>query len=125
VACSVKITPEDALIVVRAFSEMLNLINAAEVHHTIRVLRKNEMQFGTVEELTAAKRVDSVGGTIRDILKNAEAQGKDIPTTKSQIMGYLKKQKVRMSLCTASYVAFYCIAIVLYCIAIALYCIAM
>jgi len=58
------ITPEIALGVTRAFTQTLNLINAAEVHHRMRYLR--ELDFEVLSPLP--KREDSMAGAIDSVL---------------------------------------------------------
>lgn len=88
-----KLTPAQAVGVTRTFSIMLNLINAAEVHHRFRRLKQNErivyQESGVEGPLPALE--DSIRGTIEALLKTGEA-------TPNQIMEQLQKQKVEIVL---------------------------
>lgn len=53
----------------RAFTQTLNLINAAEVHHRMRILRNTDRRSNRLSPLPM--REDSVAGTIDTILKYA------------------------------------------------------
>ena len=70
-----KLTPAQAIGVTRTFSIMLNLINAAEVHHRFRRLKQNErimyQERGVEGPLPALE--DSIRGTIEALLKTGEA----------------------------------------------------
>ena len=57
-------TPEDALGVTRAFTQTLNLINAAEVHHRMRYLRALDVDLMSPLPM----REDSIAGSIDAIL---------------------------------------------------------
>jgi phosphoenolpyruvate carboxylase len=57
-------TPEDALGVTRAFTQTLNLINAAEVHHRMRYLRALDVDVMSPLPM----REDSIAGAIEAIL---------------------------------------------------------
>jgi phosphoenolpyruvate carboxylase len=63
-AATKDVTPEIALGVTRAFTQTLNLINAAEVHHRMRYLR--ELDFEVLSPLP--KREDSMAGAIESVL---------------------------------------------------------
>lgn len=71
ITCSMNITPEKCLGVVRAITETLNLINAAEVHHRIRLLRIADKLANRVTPLPEI--MDSVGGTIKTILSDGHS----------------------------------------------------
>merc|ERR1711871_143724 len=64
------ITPEKALGVTRAFTQTLNLINAAEVHHRMRRLRIRDSYAKKASPLP--HREDSVKGAIENLLGNQE-----------------------------------------------------
>ncbi|KAJ1444012.1 hypothetical protein B484DRAFT_389151 [Ochromonadaceae sp. CCMP2298] len=51
IACAARISPVNCLGVVRAFTQTLNLVNAAEVHHRVRVLRQWDKQSSRVSPL--------------------------------------------------------------------------
>jgi len=88
---SLHISPDDALGVMRVFSIALNLVNAAEVHHRLRVMRNTELEAS--KELTNKVGPlplveDSVRGTL-DILL-AEGASPD------EIMNKLLEQNVEI-----------------------------
>mmetsp|Transcript_30732 Transcript_30732/g.68934 ORF Transcript_30732/g.68934 Transcript_30732/m.68934 type:complete len:1031 (-) Transcript_30732:250-3342(-) len=60
------LSPEDALGLVRAFTQTLNLINAAEVTHRLRLLRASDVARGHVGPLPM--REDSACGTLEALL---------------------------------------------------------
>lgn len=70
VALSATISPERALGVTRAFTQTLNLINAAEVHHRMRRLRIRDSYAKKASPLP--HREDSVKGAIENLLGNQE-----------------------------------------------------
>ena len=92
--CSSKISTDNALGVVRAFTQTLNLINAAEVHHRMRLLRNADIVSGTFSPLPM--REDSVAGTMSLLLERAEAADNKITPEirKKEIFDALLKQKV-------------------------------
>lgn len=67
ISCASNITPTDSLIVVRAFTQMLNLINAAEVHNRARQLRILDKQSERISPLPLIE--DSVAGTLDKLLQ--------------------------------------------------------
>jgi len=84
------ISPTDALGILRVFSLALNLVNAAEVHHRLRALKRHEMNLDDhVGPLPMVE--DSVRGTIETILGNEEGDQEDI-------YEFLSKQKVEIVL---------------------------
>lgn len=66
ISCVDKISADEALGVTRAFTQTLNLINAAEVHHRMRRLRAMDVTYGRASPLPM--REDSVCGTIFNLL---------------------------------------------------------
>ena len=94
VQCGIKITPDDAMGVTRAFTQTLNLINAAEVHHRMRILQLADQNSEIVSPLPM--REDSVAGTISKLLTtNSESFINDnSDDRKKQIYNALLKQKV-------------------------------
>ena len=90
------ISPSDALGILRVFSVALNLVNAAEVHHKLRVMRDMELKAGEDESTQGhvgplPMVEDSVRGTIEIILEKGE--GKE-----EEIYDFLTKQKVEIVL---------------------------
>lgn len=75
ITCSMDISPELCLGVVRAFTVTLNLINAAEVHHRVRLLRNNDIISNRLSPLPCIP--DSIGGTLSDLL-HQQHDSKDI-----------------------------------------------
>jgi hypothetical protein len=55
----------------RAFTQTLNLINAAEVHHRMRILRKVDVISNRQSPLPM--REDSIAGTIDKLLESETA----------------------------------------------------
>lgn len=85
-----KLSPSDALGVMRTFSLALNLVNAAEVHHRLRVIREHEMQPDrSVGPLPMTE--DSMRGTIDALLESGLA-------TPDEIYNQLTKQTVEIVL---------------------------
>ena len=93
VAAASKLTPNQAVGVTRTFSIMLNLVNAAEVHHRFRRLRQTEKaRFESTGISGPLPNVeDSIRGTIDALLQSGDA-------TPSQILDQLQKQKVEIVL---------------------------
>ncbi len=87
------ISPIDALGIMRVFSLALNLVNAAEVHHKLRVMKEHELNDlhnrDNVGPLPMVE--DSVRGTIETILENNEG-------SKDDIYDFLINQKVEIVL---------------------------
>jgi len=69
IGCASSISPTNCLGVVRAFTQMLNLVNAAEVHHRVRILRESDKQTRRVSPLPMID--DSVAGTLVRLLEEA------------------------------------------------------
>eukprot|EP01038_Epipyxis_sp_PR26KG_P004144 gene4144-5898_t len=90
VNCSADISESNALGVIRAFTQTLNLINAAEVHHRMRRLRKEDMEMNRMSPLPM--REDSVAGTMERLL--AENTGESDQHKKKQIFNKLINQHV-------------------------------
>jgi len=103
------ITPQDTLGVMRTFTLALNLINSAEVHHRLRVVRIREMEavgkdinpsqandtilLGSPLPLSE----DSVRGTIETIV-TVDAEANNTVITKEDIYKKLITQKVEIVL---------------------------
>ena len=84
------LSAEDALGVMRTFSLALNLVNAAEVHHRLRVIREHEMRPDrSVGPLPMTE--DSMRGTIDALLESGLA-------TPDEIYNQLTQQKVEIVL---------------------------
>jgi phosphoenolpyruvate carboxylase len=93
IQCSLKITPDDAFGVVRAFTQTLNLINSAEVHHRMRLLRNADIVTGQYSPLPM--REDSVAGTMSVLIDRAAQDNTATPEQrKKEIFDVLLKQKV-------------------------------
>lgn len=94
IQCGIKITPEDAMGVARAFTQTLNLINAAEVHNRMRTLQLADKNAEVVSPLPM--REDSVAGTINKLLtsKSESFINENTEDRKKQIFNALLKQKV-------------------------------
>jgi phosphoenolpyruvate carboxylase len=99
------ITPQDTLGVMRTFSLALNLINSAEVHHRLRVVRTREMEAVGKDKSDDVLVVgsplplseDSVRGTIETIL-TTDAKENHTTFSKDQIYERLINQKVEIVL---------------------------
>ena len=74
--------------VVRALTQTLNLINAAEVHHRTRRLRQADIKYN---RSTPLPQEDSIAGTIENIMKEHPSAGGEL---KEMIYQKLLKQKV-------------------------------
>lgn len=95
--CGNKISPENALGVTRAFTQTLNLINAAENHHRMRILRENDIQQGSTSPLPM--REDSVAGFILNLIgeDKVSSGSKDASDQKkSGIFNAFLKQQVEI-----------------------------
>lgn len=66
----------------RAFTQTLNLINAAEVHHRMRILRNIDMVGNRQSPLPM--REDSIAGTI-DKLLESEKDGAAVSSNKRKL----------------------------------------
>mmetsp|Transcript_18463 Transcript_18463/g.38256 ORF Transcript_18463/g.38256 Transcript_18463/m.38256 type:complete len:1047 (-) Transcript_18463:55-3195(-) len=64
------ISPHDALGVMKTFSIALNLVNAAEVHHRMRLVRKNEHADDTHHIGPLPMIEDSIRGTMEILLED-------------------------------------------------------
>lgn len=94
IQCAKDLSPENALRVMRTFSLMLNLVNAAETHHRLRVMRQSELKADMDPNLEVGPlplTEDSMRGTIDAILKAGDA-------TKDEIFNQLMNQKVEIVL---------------------------
>lgn len=97
VESAMKTTPEQSLGVIRALTETLNLVNAAEVHHRTRLLRIADKVSSRISALPL--REDSVAGSIEEIINNkCSKQGMSESLVKDQIYDRLLKQKVDLVL---------------------------
>lgn len=85
------LSPVDTRGVMRVFSLALNLINCAEVHHRLRVMRKNELKAKDSHVGPLPNVEDGVRGTIEAIIANNEA-------SKDEIFNALISQKVEIVL---------------------------
>ena len=67
---AIDISPSDGLGVMKTFSIALNLVNAAEVHHRMRLVRENEKVEGMMEHIGPLPMVeDSIRGTMELLLE--------------------------------------------------------
>lgn len=83
-AATKDVTPEVALGVTRAFTQTLNLINAAEVHHRMRYLR--ELEKLNSEPSPLPKREDSMAGAIESVLSGQLNKDENfIPSSPDQV----------------------------------------
>jgi len=106
IQCAKDISPENALGVMRTFALALNLINAAEVHHRVRNLRRSELEaaFDTQDDVDNESLgplpmvEDSVRGTFDKIIKQKQTEGMPISEAKSAIYDALLEQKVEVIL---------------------------
>jgi len=92
----------------RTFTLALNLINAAELHHRLRSVRRSELEasLDTEEdgdnEFLSEKSIglsmveDSVRGTFDKIMKQRQNEGMSILEAKSSICDALLEQKVEV-----------------------------
>ena len=67
------VSPEDTLGVMKTFAIALNLVNAAEVHHRMRIVRNNEEQVAGMENVHVGPLPmveDSIRGTLEIMLEN-------------------------------------------------------
>jgi phosphoenolpyruvate carboxylase len=89
---SARMTPEESLGIIRAFTQTLNLINSAEVHHRMRLLRKADIANGTVSPLPM--REDSIAGTLYALLGRCNGEIAREEQMKKEIYDALLKQNV-------------------------------
>jgi hypothetical protein len=77
---SFDISPHDAFGIMRVFSVALNLVNAAEVHHRLRVMRKVELDSSGNEESVGPLPMvtDGARGTFNLILEQDGGSKEDI-----------------------------------------------
>jgi phosphoenolpyruvate carboxylase len=88
------LTPGQALGVMRTFSIMLNLVNAAEVQHRRRVTRQHDSEQSLLEQVAEGPlpmTEDSIRGTMDALLKSGLV-------TKDQIYDQIISQKVEIVL---------------------------
>jgi len=92
IQCAKDLTNENALGVMRCFSIALNLVNSAEVHHRMRVLRQYELEADRVSTDGGPLPMteDSMRGTIQTLLDKGH--------TKDEIFDAIMKQKVEIVL---------------------------
>lgn len=86
------LTAKECLGMVRCISTALSLVNAAEVHHRLRSIRRHELESGNVLPGPLYHTEDSVKGSIHALLQNKEA-------TPDQIYHQLCTQKVERKSC--------------------------
>jgi phosphoenolpyruvate carboxylase len=99
IRCAKDISPENALGVMRTFALALNLVNAAEVCHRLRGLRRKDLdatESFSVGPLPAVE--DSVCGTINAIMRENEKRGVPDERIKEAIYEKLICQKVELVL---------------------------
>lgn len=99
IRCAKDISPENALGVMRTFALALNLVNAAEVCHRLRGLRKKDLddpESFSAGPLPAVE--DSVCGTINAIMRENEKRGVPDGHIKEAIYDKLICQKVELVL---------------------------
>lgn len=86
-----ELTADQAVVVTRSFSIMLNLVNSAEVHHRQRVTRQHdhEKNDATIGPLPISE--DSIRGTIDHLLKNGRVSPREI-------VDQLQRQRVEIVL---------------------------
>ena len=66
-----EVTPAEARDVMKTFSIALNLVNAAEVHHRMRLVRMNEDEAAMTEHVGPLPMVeDSIRGTMEILLED-------------------------------------------------------
>lgn len=101
IKCSKDINPENALGVMRTFALALNLINAAEVHHRLRNLRRTELEADTMDSIPTGPFPmveDSARGTIDAIMRENKERGASEEQMKDAIYDKLIRQKVEIVL---------------------------
>ncbi len=88
------ISPKDALGVLRVFSIALSLVNAAEAHYKLRVMREKELEASVSSQTVGPLPMveDSVRGTLDIILSSDKSK------TKDEIYNCLVSQKVEIVL---------------------------
>lgn len=90
------LTAKECLGMVRCISTALSLVNAAEVQHRLRSIKRHERESGNVFPGPLYHTEDSVKGSIHALLQQGQA-------TAEEIWKQLSTQKVeRTSLCIAS-----------------------
>uniref|UniRef100_A0A7S4JAQ3 phosphoenolpyruvate carboxylase n=1 Tax=Odontella aurita TaxID=265563 RepID=A0A7S4JAQ3_9STRA len=85
------LSPQDTLGVMRIFSLALNLVNAAEVHHRLRVMREHELASAAEHVGPLPMTDDSVRGTVDAIIEAGDG-------TADEIFKKLSTQKVEIVL---------------------------
>ena len=75
---AVDISPQNALGVMKTFSIALNLVNAAEVHHRMRLVRQNERADDTHHIGPLPMIEDSIRGTMEILLEEENASPEKI-----------------------------------------------
>jgi phosphoenolpyruvate carboxylase len=86
-----KLTPEEALGVMRTFSLSLNMVNSAEVQHRLRNIREYSRDAGNVTSSPLPNIEDSMKGTMDILLSSKSA-------TKEEIFNQILTQKVELVL---------------------------
>ena len=92
IQCAKDLSNEHALGVMRCFSIALNLVNSAEVHHRMRVLRELELEADKKSKVAGPLPMteDSMRGTIQLLLDEGRSN--------EEIFDAMKKQKVEIVL---------------------------
>jgi hypothetical protein len=108
IQCAKDISPEHALGVMRTFGLALNLINAAEVHHRVRTLRRSELEAASAAAANGVTDMvgplpmveDGVRGTFDKLLKNLKdgSESMSDDDAKQAIFNALLEQKVEIIL---------------------------
>ena len=101
IKCAKDISPENVLGVMRTFALALNLINAAEVNHRLRNLRRSELEADMMDSTPIGPLPmveDSVRGTIDAIMHEKKERGVSEEQTKNAIYDKLICQKVEIVL---------------------------
>ncbi len=98
IRCAKDISPENALGVMRTFALALNLINAAEVCHRLRGLRRTDLDLESSSAGPLPMVEDSVCGTINAIVRENEKRGVSSEHIKEAIYEKLVRQKVELVL---------------------------
>lgn len=91
IKCANELSPEDALGVMKIFTLALNLVNAAETHHRLRLMRQQDVIGDNSNVGPLPQTEDSVRGTIDELLKSNLA-------TPDEIYNKLLTQKVEIVL---------------------------
>jgi len=101
IRCAKDINPENALGVMRTFALALNLVNAAEVCHRLRGLRRSDAELDAFESISTGPLPlveDSARGTIDAIVRENKARGVSDEQIKEAIYEKLVCQRVELVL---------------------------